>query len=97
MRHTFRLQSLLVSIKVVNDPTPPSIKSYTSVPLTIGTLQRSLRGDIHWQTVFDPAGETTIILEEYKLHPQISVLDTRGFFDSDEKLLEECLNIMSGR
>jgi len=99
MRDTFRLQSLLISIKVANDPTPPSIKSYTSVPLTIGTLQRSLTGDSRKQTAFEQgeAKEGTIILEDYNLHPQISLLDTRGFFERDEKLMEECLNIMSGR
>lgn len=65
----------------------------------IGTLQRSLSGDSHMQTAFEQGEgkEGTIILEDYKLHPQMSLLDTRGFFDSDEKLLEECLNIMSGR
>ena len=51
------------------------------------------------QTAFEQGEgkEGTIILEDYKLHPQMSLLDTRGFFDSDEKLMEECLNIMSGR
>ena len=86
-------------MKVANDPTSPSIKSYSSVPLTIGTLQRSLTGDRHQQTAFEQGEgkEGTIILEDYKLHPQISLLDTRGFFESDEKLMEECLNVLSGR
>ena len=41
--------------------------------------------------------EGTIILEEYLVQEKVRMVDTRGFFSSDEKLLEECLNIMSGR
>ena len=31
------------------------------------------------------------------MHKKIRMIDTRGFFESDEKLLDECLKIMSGR
>jgi len=41
--------------------------------------------------------EGTIHLEEYYVQKNIRMVDTRGFFDSDERLLEECLKIMSGR
>ena len=41
--------------------------------------------------------EGTIILEEYYVQKNIRMVDTRGFFESDEKLLDECLKIMSGR
>ena len=30
------------------------------------------------------------------MHKKIRMIDTRGFFESDEKLLDECLRIMSG-
>jgi len=41
--------------------------------------------------------EGTIHLEEYYVQKNIRILDTRGFMESDEKLLDECLKIMSGR
>lgn len=41
--------------------------------------------------------EGTIYLEEYSVHDHVRIVDTRGFFQSDEKLFDECLNIMTGR
>ena len=41
--------------------------------------------------------EGTILLEEYSVQKNISIVDTRGFFEGDEQLMEECLNIISGR
>jgi len=41
--------------------------------------------------------EGGILLEEFYVQTNIRMVDTRGFFESDEKLLDECLNIMSGR
>ena len=41
--------------------------------------------------------EGSIHLEEYVVQDHVRLVDTRGFFESDEKLFEECLNIMSGR
>ncbi|XP_066025099.1 uncharacterized protein, partial [Pocillopora verrucosa] len=63
----------------------------------IGTLQRAL-GEAE-QSAFEQGtgSEGTILLEEYYVHKKIRMIDTRGFFESDEKLLDECLRIMSGR
>ncbi|XP_068685273.1 interferon-induced protein 44-like [Montipora capricornis] len=41
--------------------------------------------------------EGTIYLEEYAVHEHVRIVDTRGFFQCDEKLFDECLNIMTGR
>ena len=61
-----------------------------------GTMQRALK---ETQGAFEQGSgkEGTIHLEEYVVQDNIRLVDTRGFFDSDEKLFEECLNIMSGR
>ncbi|XP_058956292.2 uncharacterized protein [Pocillopora verrucosa] len=63
----------------------------------VGTLQRAL-GEAE-QSAFEQGtgSEGTILLEEYYVHKKIRMIDTRGFFESDERLLDECLNIMSGR
>lgn len=63
----------------------------------VGTLQRAL-GDAE-QSAFEQGtgSEGTILLEEYYVHKKIRMIDTRGFFETDERLLDECLNIMSGR
>ena len=60
-------------------------------------MQRAL-GDAE-QSAFEQStgSEGTILLEEYYVHKKIRMIDTRGFFESDEKLLDECLRIMSGR
>ena len=44
-----------------------------------------------------PSGVGTILLEEYYVQKKIRMIDTRGFYESNESLLDECLNIMSGR
>ena len=61
-----------------------------------GTLQRAIGEP---QSAFEQGTgmEGTIHLEEFYLQKNIRMVDTRGFFDSDERLLEECLKIMSGR
>ena len=41
--------------------------------------------------------EGTIHLEEYFVQNHVRLVDTRGFFESDENLFHECLNIMTGR
>jgi len=41
--------------------------------------------------------EGSILLEEFYVQKNIRIVDTRGFFEGDEKLLDECLNIMSAR
>lgn len=61
-----------------------------------GTLQRAI-GETQsaWG---DGAGkEDTIRLEEYYVQKDIRILDTRPFFEWDERALEECQKIMSGR
>ena len=62
----------------------------------LGTVQRAIGMP---QAAFEQGTgkEGTIILEEYLVQEKVRMVDTRGFFSSDEKLLEECLNIMSGR
>lgn len=62
----------------------------------VGTLQQAFDEN---KTAFEQGTgrEGTILLEEYSVHNQVVLVDTRGFFDSDESLLHECLNIMSGR
>jgi len=62
----------------------------------VGTLQRAIGEP---QSAFEQGTgkEGTIHLEEYYVQKNIRMVDTRGFFDSDERLLEECLKIMSGR
>jgi len=62
----------------------------------VGTLQRAI-GETQsaWG---DGAGkEDTIRLEEYYVQKDIRILDTRPFFEWDERALEECQKIMSGR
>jgi len=59
-------------------------------------LQRALR-EVQGAFEQGTGKEGTINLEEYYVQKQIRLVDTRGFFDCDEKLFEECLNIMSGR
>jgi len=61
-----------------------------------GTLQRAL-GEVQGAFEQSTGKEGTINLEEYYVQKQIRLVDTRGFFEGDEKLLDECLNIMSGR
>ncbi|KAJ7326045.1 hypothetical protein OS493_028769 [Desmophyllum pertusum] len=39
----------------------------------------------------------TIHLEEYLVQIKIRMVDTRGFYESDERLMDEYLKIMSGR
>ena len=41
--------------------------------------------------------EGDILLQEYFVQKNIRLVDTRGFFESNERLFEECLNIMTGR
>ncbi|XP_020611796.1 uncharacterized protein LOC110050235 [Orbicella faveolata] len=62
----------------------------------IGTLQRAIGQP---QSAFgDGKGkEDTILLEPYYLQKNIRMLDTRAFFEWDERALEECLKLMSGR
>ena len=61
-----------------------------------GTLQRAI-GEA--QSAFEQGTgkEGTIHLEEYYIQKKIRMVDTRGFFESDERLMDECLKIMSGR
>ena len=42
-------------------------------------------------------GEGTILLHEYYVQKNIRMLDTREFFLRDEKLVDECLDILTGR
>ncbi|KAL9963876.1 hypothetical protein ACROYT_G027429 [Oculina patagonica] len=63
----------------------------------IGTLQRALKEP---QTAMDPDLERlegSIVLEEHYLQKKIRMVDTRGFFLSDEQLEDELLDILSGR
>lgn len=62
----------------------------------VGTLQRAIGEE---QSAFEQSTgrEGTILLEEYYVQKKVRMVDTRGFFESDEKLLDECLKIMSGR
>ena len=60
-----------------------------------GTLQRAL-GETE-VTAFGQLGVGTMLLDEYYVQRKIRMIDTRGFYESDERLLDECLNIMSGR
>lgn len=62
----------------------------------VGTLQRAIGMP---QSAFGvgTGKEDTIFLEEYYLQKNILVLDTRAFFQWDERALEECLKLMSGR
>ncbi|KAL9963875.1 hypothetical protein ACROYT_G027428 [Oculina patagonica] len=62
----------------------------------VGTLQRAIGEP---QNAFEQGTgkEGTIHLEEYYVQKKIRMVDTRGFFESDERLLDECLKIMSGR
>ena len=64
---------------------------------TLATLQRALGQKESSAFAQGTGGEGTIHLEEYFVQKHVSMVDTRGFFLSDEKLFEECLNIMSGR
>lgn len=63
----------------------------------VATLQRALGQEESSAFAQGTGGEGTIHLEEYFVQKHVSMVDTRGFFLSDEKLFEECLNIMSGR
>ena len=62
----------------------------------LGTLQRAIGEP---QVAFEQGtGKVgTIVLEEYYVQKNIRMVDTRGVFESDEELLDECLKIMSGR
>ena len=61
-----------------------------------GTLQRAIGEP---QSAFEKGTgeEGGIILEEYYVQKKIRMVDTRGFFARDEKLYDECYNIMTGR
>jgi len=61
-----------------------------------GTLLRAIGEP---QSAFEQGTrkEGTIHLEEYYVQKNIRMVDTKGFFESDERLLQECLGIMSGR
>ena len=62
-----------------------------------GTLQRALKEP---QTATDPdleRCEGTFVLEEHYLQKKIRMMDTRGFFVSDEQLDDELLDILFGR
>lgn len=72
--------------------------NYSSFSLTLqGTLQRALEEP---QTATDPdleRCEGTFVLEEHYVQKKIRVVDTRGFFVSDEQLEDELLDILFGR
>jgi len=62
-----------------------------------GALQRALKEP---QTAVDPdleRCEGSIILEEHYVQNKIRVVDTRGFFVSDEQLEDELRDILFGR
>ena len=61
-----------------------------------GTLQRAI-GEA--QSAFEQGtgGEGNIHLEEYYVQKNIRMVDTRGFFARDERLVDECLDILTGR
>ena len=61
-----------------------------------GTLQRAL-GETEVTAFGQSDGVGTILLDEYYVQRKIRMIDTSGFYESDERLLDECLNIMSGR
>ena len=61
-----------------------------------GTLQRAL-GETEVTAFGQSHGAGTLLLDEYYVQRKIRMIDTRGFFAIDERLLDECLNIMSGR
>ncbi|XP_067053885.1 myb-like protein X [Acropora muricata] len=63
----------------------------------VATLQRALGQKESSAFAQGTGGEGTIHLEEYFVQKHVSMVDTRGFFLSEENLFEECLNIMSGR
>nr|XP_058956333.1 uncharacterized protein LOC131783583 [Pocillopora verrucosa] len=62
----------------------------------IGTLQRAI-GETQSAFEHGLGGEGTILLHEYYVQKYIRMLDTRGFFAQDEKLVDECLDILTGR
>lgn len=62
----------------------------------IGTLQRAI-GETQSAFEHGKGGEGDILLQEYYVQKQIRILDTRGFFERDDKLFDECLNILTGR
>lgn len=63
-----------------------------------GMLQRAI-GETQsaWGDEAGAGKEGTIRLEEYYVQKDIRILDTRSFFQWDERALEECQKIMSGR
>lgn len=61
-----------------------------------GTLQRAI-GETQSAFEYGLGGEGTILLHEYYVQKYIRMLDTRGFFAQDEKLVDECLDILTGR
>lgn len=65
----------------------------------IGTVERSLYGE-RMQTNFaqGSGAEGTIILDDFlHQHKVIRLWDTRGFWDVNDAVSRECLNIMTGR
>ena len=72
------------------------LKIFVSTFMLKGTMQRAL-GVIQGAFEQGSGQEGSIHLEEYFVQKHVRLVDTRGFFESDEKLFEECLNIMSGR
>ena len=64
-----------------------------------GTVERALYGEDK-QTNFEQGSgaEGTIILDDYlHFHKVIRLLDTRGFWDVNDAVSRESLNIMTGR
>ena len=61
-----------------------------------GTLQRAV-GERQRAFEQGTGKEGTIYFEECYVQKKIQMVNTRGLFESDERLLDECLRNMSGR
>ena len=76
-------------------------KCLDSVPAILyflGTVERSLLGKENQTAYEQGAGaEGTVILQEYLSSLNINLLDTRGFWDVDDELANEYLNVMTGK
>ena len=61
-----------------------------------GTLQRAL-GEIEVSAFEQPFEEGNTLFTEYYVQRKIQMIETKGFYVNDEGLLDELLQIMSGR
>ncbi|XP_022804667.1 uncharacterized protein LOC111341888 isoform X2 [Stylophora pistillata] len=62
----------------------------------VGTLQRAI-GETQSSFEQGTGREGTILLEECYVQKGIRLIDTRGFLEANEEIVDECLEIVSGR